>query len=165
MIMRFLLGLGAGPLVSMAGAAFSIVFFVLTFWFSRRMAARSLNLEASKMLFEIDRQMITEPKLWGFYDDHRCDAEFNDSSPQFRAKLEAFAYLQLNMFEIVLLEVPKPGRRGNRNPSKIWYNFFYDSLSRSSLMRSILERPNSAEIYNSVLITLYTQWKKRTVAD
>ena len=140
----------AAPLVSMFAAAISILFFVLSFRLSRRMADRSLNLEAHKMLLDLNRQLIADPRLWVFYDD---------KSPLFRAKLEAFAYLQLNMFEIVVLEVPEPSTGEDRNPSNVWCDFFFDTLARSSVMRSILDRPNSAKIYNTVLLMLYDQWK------
>jgi hypothetical protein len=151
----------AAPLVSMFAAAISILFFVLSFRLSRRMADRSLNLEAHKMLLDLNRQLIADPRLWVFYDDHPLcnDRELNDKSPLFRAKLEAFAYLQLNMFEIVVLEVPEPSTGEDRNPSNVWCDFFFDTLARSSVMRSILDRPNSAKIYNTVLLMLYDQWK------
>jgi hypothetical protein len=151
----------AGPLVSMFAALISILFFVLTFRLSRRMADRSLNLEAHKMLLDINRQLIGDPRLWTFYDDHPIanDLELKDKSLLFRSKLEAFAYLQLNMFEIVLLEVPEPSIGEDRNPARVWCDFYFDSLARSSVMRSILERPSSARIYNAVLMTLYEQWK------
>jgi len=156
----------AGPLVSMFAACISIWFFVLSRRLSRRMADRSLNLEAHKMLLDVNRQLIADPRLWVFYDDHPIcnDRELNDNSLQFRAKLEAFAYLQLNMFEIVLLEVPEPSTGEDRNPSSVWCDFYFDTLSRSSVMRSILERPNSARIYNTVLLTLYDQWKTGAAA-
>jgi hypothetical protein len=151
----------AGPIVSMFAAAISILFFVLSFRLSKRMANRALNLEAHKMLIDIDRQLIADPRLWAFYDDHPVskDQELNESSLQFRAKLEAFAYLQLNMFEIILLEIPEPAEGMDRNHSNVWCDFFFDTISRSSLARSILDRPNSGKIYNIVLLALYDQWK------
>jgi hypothetical protein len=63
------------------------------------------------------------------------------------------------MFEIVVLEVPEPSTGEDRNPSNVWCDFFFDTLARSSVMRSILDRPNSAKIYNTVLLMLYDQWK------
>ena len=163
MFWRFILRPDVGPLVSLFAATLSILFFALNFWFSRRMASRSLYLEAHKMLFDIDRQMIAEPRLWAFYDDHpiRFDPAFDGSSVHLRAKLEAFAYLQLNMFEIVLVEVPKLTFRGKRSQSKVWHEFFYDTLSRSSLLCSILERPGIAKIYNAVLLKRYDEWKTK----
>ena len=151
----------AGPLVSMFAALISILFFALTFRLSRRMADRSLNLEAHKMLLDINRQLIADPRLWTFYDDHAVasDLELRDKSLLFRSKLEAFAYLQLNMFEIILLEVPEPSTGEERNPARVWCDFYFDSIARSSVMREILDRPNSAKIYNAVLMTLYAQWK------
>jgi hypothetical protein len=148
-------------IVSLIAIAISILSFALSFKLSRRMADRSLNLEAHKMLLDVDRELITDPKLWAFFDDHPMSTALNlkDDSLQFRSKLEAFAYLMLNMFEIVLVEAPDPVSSGTRNPTNIWCDFFYDCLTRSSILRSILERPNSARIYNTALLAHYQRWQ------
>src|SRR5438067_10080373 len=94
-----------GPMVSVAAAAASAVCFWLNFRLSKRMADRSLNLEAQKLLIEINRQLISDPWLWSIYDDHpvRTSPDYErlcTRSMLFHAKLEGFAYLKLNMFEI-----------------------------------------------------------------
>jgi hypothetical protein len=126
-----------GPLISVVAAALSGVCFWLNFRLSRRMADRSLNLEAQKMLLEINRQLISDPWLWSIYDEHpvRTDADFDAKcakSGVFQAKLEAFAYLCLNAFEVILAEPPEPAQRGKRNESNVWVDFFHNSLARSS---------------------------------
>jgi hypothetical protein len=66
------------------------------------------------------------------------------------------------MFEIVLLELPDPSDGEDRNESRVWCDFFYDSIARSSTLRSILDQPTGARIYNTVLLALYEQWKAGT---
>jgi hypothetical protein len=158
-----------GPLVSMGAAALSALCLWLNFRLSRRMADRSLNLEAQKMLLEINRQLISDPWLWSIYDDHpvRTDPEFGRKcgrSGLFQAKLQAFAYLKLNMFEVILAEVPEPARHGLRNASNVWLAFFHYTIAKSSAIRDILERPDAAQLYNPVLIGLYEEWKKAAAA-
>jgi len=156
-----------GPLISVLAAVLSVVCFWLSFKLSRRMADRSLNLEAQKMLLEINRQLIADPWLWSIYDEHavRTDADFGPKcaeSALFHAKLEAFAYLCLNAFEVILAEAPKPARRGHRNESNIWADFFRDSVARSSVVRSILERSDASRIWSPILIECYQEWRSST---
>jgi hypothetical protein len=153
-----------GPLVSLIAAALSILFFVFSFRLSKRTSDRSLNLEAQKMLLELNRQLIADPQLWSIYDDHpiRAAPEFDASSQQFQGKLEAFAYLYLNMFEIVLFEARESSKRGERDPPSLWLKFFHFTVARSSIVRTILEGPDSNQLYNPVLLAHYEQWKKNT---
>ncbi len=158
-----------GPLISMVGAALSVTCFWLSFRLSKRMAQRSLYLEAQKMLLEINRQLIADPWLWSIYDDHpvRTDPDFDAKcakSGLFNAKLQAFAYLKLNMFEVILAEVPEPAQQGQRNPSNVWLDFFHYSLAGSSVIRGILERSETPQLYNPVLVALYQEWKNSATA-
>jgi hypothetical protein len=150
-----------GTLISIVGAALSIVFFLLSFRLSVRMASRSLNLEAQKMLLELNRQLISDPWLWSIYDEHpvRTEVDFGSKctgSGLFDAKLQAFAYLCLITFEVILAEAPKPARR-RRNESNIWVDFFHDSIARSSAIRRILESPDAARMWSPTLIACYRE--------
>jgi hypothetical protein len=158
-----------GPVVSVVAATASAVCFWLNFKLSKRMADRSLNLEAQKMLLELDRQLMSDPWLWSMYDDHpiRLSPDYERlcaRSPVFQAKLEAFAYLKLNMFEIVLVEAPEPTATGTRNYSNVWLDYFHHTVARSSVIRAIFERPDASQLYNPLLIELYRQWKDANVA-
>ena len=153
-----------GPAVAILAAALSVLCFWLNYRITKRMASRSLNLEAQKILLEIDRQLIADAWLWALYDDHpvHTDPEFIRKcagSVYFRAKLEAFAYLKLNMFEVVLAEAPDPARNGKRNVSNVWLDYFRHTLERSSVFREILGRPDTAQLYNPVLLALWEEWR------
>ncbi|MGC9973472.1 MAG: hypothetical protein ABSE56_23095 [Bryobacteraceae bacterium] len=156
-----------GPAVSLIAAAFS-------FWFSLRShrhhtedADRSINVEGQKLLVEVNRHLIDDPRLWGILDDHeiRQSQEFTEAekSPLFRAKLQAFAHLGLNMFEIILAESPNP-KKGERTASHVWRDFFTATVKRSSLLRAILEHPESANIYQPALLALYDEWRRQAPA-
>lgn len=158
-----------GPLISTVAAALSVVCFWLNFRLSKRMADRSLNLEAQKMLLEINRRLISDPWLWSIYDDHpvRTDPDFDGNcgkSGLFQAKLQAFAYLKLNMFEVILAEAPEPAQQGRRNASNVWLDFFHYTIANSSVIRGILERSDTSQLYNPVLIGLYEEWKNAATA-
>jgi len=53
-------------------------------------------------------------------------------------------------------EVPKPIFGRNKNPSNVWFNYFHDTLSRSQLVRDVLEEPESKQIWSPVLLK---DWK------
>ena len=76
-----------------------------------------------------------------------------------KAKLEAFAHLHLNMFEIVLAEAPNPGSGERQNQSNVWISYFQDTLRRCSLIRKVLEEPASNRIWSRVLLEQYSDWK------
>ena len=93
----------------------------------------------------------------------RSDSDFASHCEQsvlFQAKLEAFAYLILNMFEVVLAEAPTPERKGRRTESAVWVDFFKHAISKSSIVRGILEIPHSMQVYSHVLTDLYADWQK-----
>ena len=125
------------------------------------MTDRSLNLEAQKMLLEVDRQLIADPLLWAIYDDHpvRTAPSFDDKSHIFRAKLEGLGYLMLNMFEVVLFELSEKRTRENREGTRVWNQFFHHTVEHSSVVRSILDRPDSAQLFHSTMVSRYRDWK------
>jgi hypothetical protein len=168
-------GLGAkdvlGPIISGIAAIFSLVFFLRSQAISKRMAARSLNLEAQKMLLELNRQLISDPWLWVIYDKHKLREASGfackSRDPVFQAKLEALAYLKLNMLEVILAEIPKSERtikpnvwaRIFRKGENTWVTFFRYTVKNSDPIRQILDKDENAQLYNQAVIKLYRQIK------
>jgi hypothetical protein len=153
--------LTAIPLISMIVAALSAVFSWWNYRLSNKLATRSLFLEGQKFVLEIDRQLLSDPHLWGLYDDgDRAlpDPKFDPDAPLFQAKLRAFAYLHLNMFEVILTEASEPGLRG-RGMAKVWLTYFHDTLSRSRLVRRVLDE--YPQLWNPKLLKLYRKWERR----
>src|SRR5579883_1340659 len=151
--------------ITISAALLSLLCFVLNFIFTRRIADRSLSLDAQKILLELDRQLVSDAWLWALYDDHavRRDPEFirkYSTSVHFQAKLEAFAYLKLNMFEVVLAESRLNLFGRQRGVSKVWRRYFRHTLQHSSLIRNILDRPETKLLYNQRLLDLWVQWKR-----
>jgi hypothetical protein len=150
-----------GPLVSTAAALLSIYFFIRTNRLSGRMADRSIYVDVQKFLIEICQQLIAEPLLWCIYDDRiQEDDRIELGKGSLKRKLEAFAHLHLNMFEIVLAEAPNPLGGNNENQSNVWISYFHDTLQRCSLIREVLEEPASSKIWNRVLLEQYGDWKR-----
>lgn len=150
-----------GPIVSVFAAALSVFFFWLSYQNTKKAANRSIYVDGQKFVIEICKQLISEPQLWCLYDDSplRAKMGFEVEEPLFRQKLRAFAHLHVNMFEIVVNEVPKPGFGKKKNPSNVWFNYFHDTLKRSKLVRDVLEEPESHNIWSPVLLKEYRDWK------
>jgi hypothetical protein len=150
-----------GPIISTVAAGLSAFFFWLSYQKSKRDANRSIYVDGQKFIIEICKQLISEPMLWCLYDDSPLKTqkanEIEDSL--FQQKLRAFAHLHLNMFEIVVNEVPKPGFGRKKNPSNVWFNYFHDTLKRSQLVRDVLDEPESKNIWSPVLLKEYLKWK------
>ncbi len=104
---------------------------------------------------------MADPLLWCVYDNHPLQNEhFREiAEPVFQAKLRAFAHLHLNMFEIILNEAPAPSKGRGQNPSNIWFNYFRDTLSRSRVIREVLDEPDSTQIWSPILLREYGSWK------
>lgn len=118
--------------------------------------------EGQKFVLEIDRQLLSDPHLWGLFDgDDQAlpdpDPNFSFAGQLFQAKLRAFAYLHLNMFEVILTEASEPSTRG-RAMSRVWLAYFRDTVSRSGIVRRILDQ--NPQLWNPALIKLYKEWKK-----
>jgi hypothetical protein len=98
---------------------------------------------------------MDDPTLWGIYDDHpvRKTREFMEAekSPLFNAKLQAFAYLLLNTFEIILSEAPQEQDATQDTWSNVWRKYFENTVTRSSIVRSILEH---SDLHRGVLLKL-----------
>ncbi len=97
-----------GVVVSLVAAILSGWFAFLSYRQTQKISDRGLNVEGTKMLLDIDRCLMDDPRLWACLDDHqvRNAKEFRnaENTPIFKAKLDAFAYFVLNTFEIVLSE-------------------------------------------------------------
>ena len=153
-----------GSIASIGAAALSGYFAYLSYRQARKVSDRGINVEGTRMLLEIDRCLIEDPKLWACIDDHpvRNAEEFKNvkNAPIFQAKLEAFSYLIINTFEMVLAETLNARDCADRNTSQLWKNFFTDTISKSTLMRNILEREEAAATLHPNLLALYKNWSE-----
>jgi hypothetical protein len=150
-----------GPSVSLAAAAVSAGFAVTAVKMTRKTANRSIYVDGQKFLIEICKHLTAEPLLWCIYDKHPLRSQHSDEieKPLFQARLRAFAHLHLNMFEIILNEIPPPGRGGLRNPSNMWIDYFHDTLNRAHILGEVLEERGSEAIWSEVLMNEYRRWK------
>jgi hypothetical protein len=151
-----------GAIVSAIAALLSAAFAWKSAQAAKAAANRSIYVDGQKFLIEVCKQLVAEPVLWCLYDDSplRNEAIYDANDPLQQAKLRAFAYLHLNMFEIIVNEVPKPSRwKWRRNASNVWYDYLHDTLDRSTMTRGILDEPTAEKIWSKALHKEYGRWK------
>lgn len=151
-----------GAVVSAIAALLSAAFAWKSAQATKANANRSIYVDGQKFLIEVCKQLVAEPVLWCVYDDSplRTEKIYCPNDPLQHAKLRAFAHLHLNMFEIIVNEVPKPSRwRWRRNASNVWYDYLHDTFDRSALTREILDEPISQKIWSKALHKEYERWK------
>jgi hypothetical protein len=152
-------------LVSFTAAAISVYYYQKNYALSKQNSDRSLYMDGQKFLIEICKQLTAEPLLWCLYDGNVVQLNLRRTfskelkEPKFRGKLLAFAHLHLNMFEIVLAEAPEPQASDPNNHTNVWLRYLDDTLTRSSLIRKVLEEPASGKIWSAVLLDQYGKWK------
>jgi hypothetical protein len=140
--------------VSVLSAILSAVLFWKNFRLSRRLSDRSTTIEGHKLLLELDKQLISDPRLWALFDDHPVAGAIKNelADPLLAGKLEAFAYMTLNVFEILLAVHPGVNdARGDREYDT-WCRFFNDTLTKASVLRRMLEDPAVRSLYGAELL-------------
>jgi hypothetical protein len=112
--------------------------------------------EFQKLLLELNKELVRDPELWGVYDSHAM-ARVKSEDPAHRAKLEAFAYMFLNVFQVVFVFLAD--RVAGASPHekaffKAWEGTLRDFVQDSSLAREILSREDSELVYEPSFLAL-----------
>lgn len=98
--------MGTPEIVSLSVSLFSLLVAGLAAYYSYALGARQLHLasrhEFKKLLLELDKELMRDPSLWGLDISHPM-AKIDADSPVQRAKLEAFAFYKLNLFNMVFV--------------------------------------------------------------
>src|SRR5262245_1652792 len=100
--------------LSLAMSGFSLVVAVVSAYISYRISEYQIRLSArndfQKLLLEANRELIDNPELWAIYDNHPLAARFNRDDPMQCGRLEAFAYMYVNLLEMVYTFYNESGR-------------------------------------------------------
>jgi hypothetical protein len=143
-----------GEIGSLAVAALSLFVAGLAAYRTYALSHHQLRLgsrhEFQKLLLEMNKELVRDPELWGVYDSHPM-AHVHRDEPIHTAKLEAFAYMMLNIFQIVFVYSAEKVRTSapERAFFAAWEGTLKDFVCGSSLAREILfSRPDSGLIYD-----------------
>ena len=141
----------ASDAVSIIAASVSFLYFWKNRKLSKEIADRTVTIEAQKFLLEVNKQYVSDPRLFAIYDEYPKRDELFKKEPDVLEKVKALGYLKLNVFEIVYSVLPEGGA---------WQAYFEDSLEKCSLLRQ--ELTDQETIYDKNLVAAYKRWKKKT---
>lgn len=162
--------ISSAALVALAGMAFTVIYYYLNLELSKGIADRTVILEAQKLLLEINKALLTDPRLFSIYKEgdelHVLIAKYaagnNSESPNggltisdLPGKLVAFGCMLINVFEIVFAQLPK-GLEHNS-----WQEYFEDSLNRCPVVCDLLELSEADKIYHPNLMDAFRLWKQK----
>jgi hypothetical protein len=137
-------------MTGLSAAGVSSVVAVLAYVLNREVAFRSATIEAQKMLLEINKQYVANPKLLLLEGEHVGSVDPTDAD--FNAQLKAMAYLKLNVFELIFAVLPGGAER------ETWVKYFRSSLSKSGVLADELGKYR--HIYHPALIDAYDVWRR-----
>ena len=121
-------------------------------WRAYQLAHTQLRLanrnEFQRMLIDLDKELIANPRLWAVYDSNPMPNE-RIEDPVEQARVEAFAYMHLNVFELVYSFFNDPGdlTRVERGAWQQWDAHLRVFLKGSSLAQTLMHSPDVAEMY------------------
>jgi hypothetical protein len=116
--------------------------------FQVRLATRN---QFQQLLLDFNGDLVRDPDLWCVYDDeHRPPGLIDPDSPRDLARLEAFAYKALNVFQIVHAYTVDSGRRlpGDEEIFQSWVGTMRDFRHGSRFAQAILDRPETNQLYD-----------------
>jgi hypothetical protein len=159
----------SAALVASAGTAFAVVYYYRTLELSKRIADRTVTVEAQKLLLEINKALVADPRLFSIYkDDDELlvliakyatieNSKLPSSGPvvsDLPGKLVALGCMLINVFEIVFAQLPE-------GPEHItWQAYFEDSLNRCPVISDLLKLKNADKIYHPNLMAAFRLWDK-----
>ena len=127
------------------------------FWFNRRLsqhiADRTVVIESHKLLLEINKQFVSDPRLLAIYDNHPDREAHLNKDPSLLEKIRALGYQKLNVFEIVFAVWP------DDRPYGSWIAYFEDTLNKCSVIRDELNE--NTKLYDARLLAEYEKWKNK----
>jgi hypothetical protein len=143
---------GTPEIVSLSFSIISLVVAAVVALQTYRLSRYQLHIasrhEFLKLLIDIDKELIRDPMLWAHYDNHPLAKLLTDDPVQ-AAKLEAFAYLKLNLFNMVF-EYAREARRVATHEVESfdsWDGFCQHNLANSRILRAIIQRPEFEQVY------------------
>lgn len=134
----------------------------LTYRLGRQQLHLLARHEYHKLLLELDRELMRDPALWGLYDNHEMARHRPVGDAAHTAKLEAFAFLKLNLLEMVFAFEREAGamNQEDREFFEGWHGTCRDSVYNSALIRDIIDRPDCQEVFGKRFLAHLKQLKR-----
>lgn len=130
---------------------------VFTYALSRRQLRLAARHEFQKLLLEVNKEMVRDPELWGIYDLASPGREphpmslLNRDDPRHVAKLEAFAYMFLNVIQVVFAYFDDGGAPTPTEEAiwHAWQGTADDLVNHSALVQCLLTRDDADQVFDA----------------
>jgi nucleoid-associated protein YejK len=147
----------------------SILVYRKTSELSRKIADRTVTIEAQKLLLEINKVLVSDPRLFALYDKEGDKLRgligtlkmelpkkgvTREAAEDLAGKLTAVSLMILNVFEIVFAQMPA-GDEYNT-----WVNYFEDTLSKCTTVSELLKLDGAEKIYHPKLMKAFGPWRE-----
>lgn len=168
----------SSAVVAVVALIVSIAVYRKTSELSRKIADRTVTIEAQKLLLEINKVLVGDPRLFALYKQKdeihisigeigkelnsadnaelRKEIGVSQFDSSFAGKLAALGFMLLNVFEIVFAQMPKDVAE-----YQTWKNYFEDTLDRCPMFRKLLELKEAKTIYHKDLMKAFEDWQKK----
>jgi hypothetical protein len=165
---------GLAVVVSSVAVGVSFIVYRKTTELSSKIADRTVTIEAQKLLLEINKLFVGDPRLLTLYSPgdqihelikqvgEEARKDLSSRAPKllqaiepvenFAGKLAALGFMLLNVFEIVFAQMPSGIEYDT------WVNYFRDTLKRCPTVCKSLELPEAKMIYHPKLMAAYRAW-------
>lgn len=154
----------SAALVALVSMVIAAIDYYRTLKLSARIADRAVTVEAQKLLLEVNKVLVADPRLFAIYKEGdelrvliakypsggKAEADISDLP----GKLVALGSMLINVFEIVFAQLPE-------GPAHItWKAYFEDSLSRCPVICDLLELKEAGKIYHANLMAAFRLWRE-----
>jgi hypothetical protein len=118
--------------------------------------------EFHKLLLDLDRELMRDPTLWGIYDDHPMHGLAPANDPAHVAKLEAFAFLNINLIELVFAFEQEAGHLSakDRQFFQGWHGTCRYTVFKSGLIRDIIDRKDCQGLFGQSFLAWVKNFKE-----
>lgn len=101
--------------------------------------------EFQKALLDMNKELLRDPSLWAIYEDSI------PSDSLLRQKLEAFAYIKINLAEMVYTFFHGPVELAEYEEQvwKVWHRLFQHEKNSCVLLREIINAEEAEDLYSA----------------
>jgi len=168
----------SSAVVAVIALIVSVAVYRKTSELSKKIADRTVTIEAQKLLLEINKVLVSDPRLFALYQQsdqiHKSITEIEEelnstanadllkavgiaqADTNLAGKLAALGFMQLNVFEIVFAQMPR-----DVDEYQTWKNYFEDTLGRCPTVKKLLELKEAKAIYHKDLMKSFEDWEEK----
>ncbi len=134
--------------ISLIALIISIIVAFRNWWYNEISVRYTARNHYMSVLFDIDKQLISNPSLWSIYDNHSTGITKLTEATEV-GKRRAFIYFHINLFEIVFNDYNKVLHlnQTDRQFWESWKTYIKQFFTRSSEARQVFKESYTQGLY------------------